>query len=222
LFLNAVSVNDAQGARMRVPRRLTAEGEPRALLATHRDAERPFRVPPQRDPNQPVVGVSYEDAVAYAAWASQEEDAIYRLPTEREWEKAARGVDGRFWPWGDSFDPTQCNMRHSRARPELLPVGAVEGDVSPFGMRDAAGNILELCTPARDLVPAGGIPVRGGSWHSSPQACRVADRFGVGRRFVDASLGFRLVQSISPRANFPGHLSPVAFPESQLSTQTGK
>jgi formylglycine-generating enzyme required for sulfatase activity len=217
-FLNSISEEDAEGARFRVPRKLTAEGESRALLATQKNSELPFRVPSEREAAQPVVGVSYEDALTYAAWASQRDRSLYRLPTEREWEKAARGVDGRFWPWGNAFDPLQCNMRHSRARPQLLPVGAVAGDISPFGMRDAAGNILELCSPGSDAVPAGGIPVRGGSWHSSPQACRVADRFGVGRRFVDASLGFRLVQSLPSPPHLPGQRSPKASSSSPVPT----
>ena len=58
----------------------------------------------------PVVNVSWYDAVSYCEWLSQERGETYRLPTEAEWEKAARGGDGRLYPWGDDFDPGKCNM----------------------------------------------------------------------------------------------------------------
>jgi len=190
-FLNARYADDPDDALLRVPRRPVGDGH-RALLPTRRGAPQPFVAPPGGLDRQPVVGVSHDDVQAYIGWRSERDAVAYRLPTEIEWEKAARGVDGRAWPWGDAFDPARCNMRHTAERPSVLPVGAIAGDVSPYGMRDAAGNVLEWCAAGDDPVPAGGVPIRGGSWHSSPQACRVADRFGVGPHYVDPSLGFRL------------------------------
>ncbi|MEZ4467956.1 MAG: SUMF1/EgtB/PvdO family nonheme iron enzyme [bacterium] len=76
------------------------------------------------DPRWPVFNISYEDAEAYAAWRSRRDGVAYRLPTEDEWEKAARGADGRIFPWGDHFDPTFCRMRTSVPGDLPRPVGS--------------------------------------------------------------------------------------------------
>jgi len=197
-FLNSLFQTAPDEALMRVPRRMLG-GKIKALLGTKRGVPRPFEVPPVPQGSElcPVIGISYEDAQAYITWRTNNDGITYRLPTEVEWEKAARGVDGRWWPWGSEFDPSKANSRHSHERPTLLPVGAFQGDVSPYGVQDMAGAVLEWCSPGPDPLPTGGFPIRGGSWHSSPQACRVADRFGCGPRFFDGSLGFRLARSES-------------------------
>ena len=193
-YLNALYEEQPEEAVLRVPRRMHG-GQAQALIPTRPDRKQTFELPPVPEDlaARPVVGISHEDAEAYASWRSHAENRTYRLPTEVEWEKAARGVDGRHWPWGNEFDSTLTNCRHSLDRPALLPVGSFPGDCSPYGVRDMAGNVLEWCLPGPDEVPAGGMPIRGGSWHSSPQACRSADRFGCGPHYFDNSLGFRLV-----------------------------
>jgi serine/threonine-protein kinase len=92
----------------------------------------------------PVFGVSWYDAQAYIDWRSNRDGRPYRLPTEQEWEKAARGGDGRLYPWGDRFDPGFCKMDRSRPEPsQPEPVGVFETDSSPLGVRDMAGGISE-------------------------------------------------------------------------------
>ena len=78
------------------------------------------------DPRPPVFSVSWQDAVAYCRWRSKRDGRNYELPMEVQWEKVARGSDGRTYPWGNRFDPSLCKMRDSRrtaAQPE--PVGAL-------------------------------------------------------------------------------------------------
>ncbi len=166
-----------------------------------------FQFPEGQD-DQPVVEVSWEDARTYCAWLSKESGKPYRLPSEAEWEKAARGSDGRVYPWGHDFDPWRCNTLESGKR-GTTPVGAYSpsGD-SPFGVRDMAGNVWEWTTtlqqpyPYRaddgreDLEAQGVRVIRGGAWYYSRKLARCAAREGVKPTYVSASLGFRLAMSL--------------------------
>jgi len=136
-------------------------------------------------PNYPVVGVTFYEAEAYARWAGK------RLPTGAQWEKAARGMDGRIYPWGDAFDPNRCNCSEGEFPMSTTSVGIYPLGVSPSGVWDMAGNVWEWCadwyaddyyqkSPARNpRGPNSGKYrlLRGGSWgHFVPNGLRVASR----------------------------------------------
>ena len=150
-----------------------------------------WTLPTDWNPDWPVVAVNIEDASAYAAWLSHQLDRECRLPTEEEWEKAARGVDARAFPWGPSFDPTFAHMRRSRAgAPSLWPVGQYPVDCSVYGCMDMAGGVREWTASA---FSEGQVVVRGGGWNDDMDELRCAGRRGLPPHFRSSSVGFRLV-----------------------------
>ena len=141
--------------------------------------------------------------MAYAGWLADREGLPWRLLGELEWEKAARGVDGRHYPWGDRFDPTFCCVLESHeGRPLPAVVDSYPIDESPYGVRGMAGNVADWCanTWQRDHVgPVEGEGMRacrGGWWVGSPANARAAMRNRDAPEFRDAILGFRLVRSL--------------------------
>lgn len=97
------------------------------------------KVPPKDKLDHPVVGVSWYDALAYCQWLSQQSNHLYRLPTEAEWEKAARGTDGQLYPWGNEWDADRCNC----AATQTAPVTAYLAGQSPYTCCDMIGNVWE-------------------------------------------------------------------------------
>jgi formylglycine-generating enzyme required for sulfatase activity len=98
--------------------------------------------PPPGKQDHPVVHVSWYDAVAYCRWLSEAAGKPYRLPSEAEWEKGARGSDGRLYPWGDEWDVGRCNTKESNAG-DTTPIDAYPQGASPYGLLDMAGNMYE-------------------------------------------------------------------------------
>ena len=147
--------------------------------------------PPPNRGDHPVVLVSHADARAYAAWLTRETGVDWRLPTEAEWEKAARGADGRRFPWGENFDPARLNSA-DRGPFDTVSVGRFPAGASPYGMLDAAGQVFEwTATPAG----RGRFIVKGGSWDDKGCGiCRPAARHGRPAGIKHILIGFRLVR----------------------------
>lgn len=145
-------------------------------------------------PEQPVVGVSWHEAAAYAAWAGKQ------LPTETQWEFAARGKDNRKYPWGDAEpDTTRSNYRDYLGMPSI--VNMHEDGMTPDKVKDMAGNVYEwVLDPfarykaedaANDSTPL--RVVRGGGWHSPPSELRCTFRKGFFPETQSETIGFRCV-----------------------------
>ncbi len=149
-----------------------------------------LRKPAQSKEQHPAVGVSWHDAAAYCAWLSQATGRTYRLPSETEWEKAARGPDGRRYPWGDAWEENRANVNSSGATAvDRFPVG-----VSPYGCFDLLGNVQEWTSTLWDAAdPASGYVVRGGSFRSQPAAVRCSARDSIHPDSKVNWRGFRVV-----------------------------
>jgi formylglycine-generating enzyme required for sulfatase activity len=166
---------------------------------------------PDDEAYHPVAGISKIDAEAYIQWLNRESRNTFRLPTEAEWERAARGTDGRIFPWGNTFDPWRCNTLES-GKQGTMPVGSYSpGGDSPCGASDMVGNVWEWTSTCFGPYPyqeanqvdcqPGKKPerihyvVRGGAWYYSRKFARCTAREGMQADFLSASLGFRLART---------------------------
>jgi formylglycine-generating enzyme required for sulfatase activity len=151
---------------------------------------------PEGRADHPVVLVSQADARAYAEWLSARTGQRWRLPTAAELEKAARGTDGRSFPWGNNWDPTRLNS-HDEGPFDTLPVGSFPEGASPFGLLDGAGQVFEWTAdpaPGSASGGAGRVVVKGGSWDDSGCGiCRPASWHTRPGTLKHILIGFRLV-----------------------------
>jgi eukaryotic-like serine/threonine-protein kinase len=224
-FLNDLQAHDPAAVEARLPvgkdGRMPVRRDPRGLwVLDYEDLVegigRQF-APAAESHRIAMMPLSWYDARAYAAWASARGPAV-RLPTEVEYEKAARGVDERIFPWGDRFDGSFAKMRESRPgfpQPELA--GAFASDESPYGVRDLGGGMAcwaadlhgELGADAAMAVPEPppGSPlelggerfIRGGSWTASAEECRSASRVRYFGAFRPSECGMRLARSLKAK-----------------------
>lgn len=207
IYLDAFEIDQVEVTNERYMRFVKATG--------HRPPPNPFGTGPLQSikglEQLPVVQTTWYDAKAYCNWAQK------RLPTEAEWEKAARGTDGRLYPWGnDPPTPQRANFdREWDDQRTLHAVGSLpEGD-SPYGVKDMAGNAREWVAdwydadyyshaPARN--PQGpenkGVvrSIRGGSWHSPANDIRAAARGRGGFALQTHGTGFRCARSLGRRS----------------------
>lgn len=140
-------------------------------------------------PDHPVWDITFEELSQFCAWLTAKSGCEVKIPTEAQWEKAARGTDRREYPWGNAFDKTLCNTKESK-HGDTTPVGAFPGGKSPYGMLDMAGNVEEWTSTKYQPYPGGrtihdrfGGPgdyyvTRGGSFDHEGDLARCARRHG--------------------------------------------
>jgi len=204
-FINAVHRRDPDDAWARVPRQESGLKAGGGQYWDRPDPDQVYTVPEVDrdgdywDPRWAAAALTWHDARAYCAWYSETTGRKHQLLTESQWEKMARGVDGRAFPWGQDYDATLCVSKLSRPRPDPLPVGHSETDISVYGVRDIAGCIRCWCADPIYNGDTTRRPIRGGGWLGGESTARVTNRHGNTPLRVITTLGFRLSRPLPGR-----------------------
>jgi serine/threonine-protein kinase len=191
-------------------------------LAPHTiEGEGRKRIPEGRELDVPVCSLTWYDAVAYIDWLRRTTGVPYRLPTDLEWEKAARGADGRAFPMGNRMDPSLAKLRESRpeaTQPE--PVGAFVHDESPYGVRDLAGGVGDWTSTSADGRPLPDLSEEGTPDADERQAFYRGGNFGTATlthmryptavRSRQAGTGFRLAMDLDATLSSGLAVAPLA------------
>ena len=216
-FLNDLVATGQEGLALQLAPRIPGQPGPdgQDRLALSRGEDGIFSLPdetssPLGGPSHPVVLVTWSAATTYAGWLSARTQRPYRLLHELEWEKAARGVDGRACAWGDYLEPTWANTLGGRLEtPGALPPDLFPLDESLYGVRGTVGNVRTWCanvwTPQADSRDGGRLEwtppdadntdlraCRGGAWLTNTSLGHAAARFAIAPHRHLTSLGFRL------------------------------
>lgn len=146
--------------------------------------------PPDRK-DHPVVLVSLDDATSYCAWIGKKMKRRYRLPTEAEWEKAARGTDQRIFPWGNQWNPDYLNSDERFG--STTPVSRFPQGRSPYGLYDMAGDIFQWTQTPWDEEK---FVLKGCGWDDLPGTCRAAMRHGRPPQSKHILFGFHCVSDV--------------------------
>ncbi len=191
-FLNDLIAEQGGGeAQKRVPRSAPTAGYCWEIPPDARATE----LPAGWSARWPVSGISWYDADAYCRWRTKKSGATHRLPTNQEWEKAARGADGRLFPWGNHFDWGFTKGGDSRpGKPELEEVGTFGKDESPYGVRDMSGSLREWCEP-KDGERRTAVHIRGGVYSfGGISSFRVSARLWLDPENATPYNGIRIVR----------------------------
>ncbi|MEM7536717.1 MAG: SUMF1/EgtB/PvdO family nonheme iron enzyme [Chloroflexota bacterium] len=156
--------------------------------------------------DHPATQITWHDANAYCRWLSEQTGEHYRLPTEGEWEYAARGHDGRNFPWGDTFHKDYCNNWEGGGG-FTTAVDAFAENISPFGVCDMVGNVWEWTASLYDSDDDSDTgdsadawrTLRGGSWYDTDWGVRASRRFGAPPNSASNNVGFRIVRYQMPK-----------------------
>ncbi|MHC5080141.1 MAG: protein kinase domain-containing protein [Planctomycetota bacterium] len=193
IYLNDLAARDPGEARTRAPR----EGDQRLLV----EEERRWRLPGAGEGgpfpltgDMPLIGISWLDALKYCDWRSQKDGRLYTPPHEEEWEKAARGVDARQFPWGNDYDGTfaNTNVTHEKG-PRPRPVDTFPIDASPYEVRGMGGNAMTWCFNGPEKIYRKFRSLRGGSFSNPPRSSLTGVRKGNEPDSVDRNYGLRLL-----------------------------
>ncbi|HNB70428.1 MAG TPA: SUMF1/EgtB/PvdO family nonheme iron enzyme, partial [Acidobacteriota bacterium] len=160
---------------------------------------------PSGQADWPVTDITWEQATTYCVWRAGRDGLPYRLPTEDEWEYAARGADNRLFPWGNQWNDDFANTnKHIK---KLLQVTTQKADISPFGIVGMAGNVSEWTASDFSVYPGSAfVPkpsdqsckvIRGGSFQVTPTGSRTSSRAWNVPAFHSSDLGFRLAASVN-------------------------